>query len=755
MGKAKSGIDTKKAIKVIQQVAKVPYIHDDSYLTKEFQAVIKRLEDRSFRIAIVGEFSSGKSTFINALLGRDILKHGVQETTATITEIVNDKFGEKAEILFSDGKVKTVNSFADLAEYTATSSKSHKVADEIIKVTLHTPVLAFDEPVVFIDTPGLNGIADKHREKTIDIIQKAHACIYLLQKRGLGDSDTDFIKLLTQYQQQFLFVQNFIDTLQVAEGETPEEKMASQQKLLDSLLKDSPQVSYQLVGVSALDALRAQDPSADTETLSKEERQKVYAASRLDSVKQAITAMVRENKKNSQQQRTAISIALQRLHSVLESVQIGAKQAQKDWDASAEGKSEKKKAEVIELLKKNTPIYQKKIDEYIISESARIKRQSYNDAEKIMEPAERDIGEEIDSYTDIKKLQQYVTNNGLANLINRKITQLEKVLDQNIQAAYTHLYQNAILQIKAYSGQSADIEIHNYQQQKIDFNNQQFEAQAEDEEITSLKAEIQLQEQAQRQAESQTKQIQQNKQDIEKMHRQVQSDSRTLENQLQYEKNYLGSRPQAIRKSREETYYRDRTGLFSGLTNALFGQKKDTRTVYYDDDSRGEAWDREYNQLMNEYNKQRYEINDRQQQLNSQKAYLEDKLRRISGDISQIRDNIDQLKEELITQENWLKTQAELSRKKYLAKLKGDIKNNVRTYFTHIVEDIRDSVEKACDSHTTQIQTLGQAYYQRVIQQRLAFLESDKADAKQPPAQLYQQYQTELTKAIHELKGLI
>ena len=101
MTKMMSSVDTKKAVQIIQNIAKIPYIYEDSYLMNEFQAVIQRLQDTSFRIAIVGEFSSGKSTFINALIGKDILKHGVQETTATITEIVNDQGGERAEILFS------------------------------------------------------------------------------------------------------------------------------------------------------------------------------------------------------------------------------------------------------------------------------------------------------------------------------------------------------------------------------------------------------------------------------------------------------------------------------------------------------------------------------------------------------------------------------------------------------------------------------------------------------------------------------
>ncbi len=64
-----------------------------TYGTSPFQGQlngIKQLLDaHEFRIAIVGEFSAGKSTFINALIGYDLLLHARSETTAAITHIHN------------------------------------------------------------------------------------------------------------------------------------------------------------------------------------------------------------------------------------------------------------------------------------------------------------------------------------------------------------------------------------------------------------------------------------------------------------------------------------------------------------------------------------------------------------------------------------------------------------------------------------------------------------------------------------------
>lgn len=59
--------------------------------TKEAEVFRERLNDDEIRIAVVGEFSSGKSTFINALIGKDILNHATKETTAVITRLINVK----------------------------------------------------------------------------------------------------------------------------------------------------------------------------------------------------------------------------------------------------------------------------------------------------------------------------------------------------------------------------------------------------------------------------------------------------------------------------------------------------------------------------------------------------------------------------------------------------------------------------------------------------------------------------------------
>ena len=65
-------------------------------LLDKYTKLSNRVADSKFYLAVVGEFSSGKSTFINALLRKRLLKEAVKPTTAAATFI--EKKGEVLKI---------------------------------------------------------------------------------------------------------------------------------------------------------------------------------------------------------------------------------------------------------------------------------------------------------------------------------------------------------------------------------------------------------------------------------------------------------------------------------------------------------------------------------------------------------------------------------------------------------------------------------------------------------------------------------
>lgn len=68
---------------------------EDIVPLKEFQAILKNLQDSKYILAVVGEVKAGKSTFINALLKEEVLPSGVLQNTKAIIEIEKPKEDEK------------------------------------------------------------------------------------------------------------------------------------------------------------------------------------------------------------------------------------------------------------------------------------------------------------------------------------------------------------------------------------------------------------------------------------------------------------------------------------------------------------------------------------------------------------------------------------------------------------------------------------------------------------------------------------
>jgi len=72
-------------------------------LVKQIDDILHRIASDSFSIAVVGEFKRGKSTFINALSGKNFLPSDVLPATATLNRITYSPT-PSAKIIFRDGR---------------------------------------------------------------------------------------------------------------------------------------------------------------------------------------------------------------------------------------------------------------------------------------------------------------------------------------------------------------------------------------------------------------------------------------------------------------------------------------------------------------------------------------------------------------------------------------------------------------------------------------------------------------------------
>ena len=82
----------KRLTGIIQEASGLVQKLDMEHCAQTLQQLRQKISSDTFKIMVMGNFKNGKSTFINALLGQEILPAYAVPTTAIINEI---KYGEK------------------------------------------------------------------------------------------------------------------------------------------------------------------------------------------------------------------------------------------------------------------------------------------------------------------------------------------------------------------------------------------------------------------------------------------------------------------------------------------------------------------------------------------------------------------------------------------------------------------------------------------------------------------------------------
>lgn len=177
---------------------------------------IPRLEEERFNLVVLGEFNHGKTTFVNALLGKTVLPIGVTPTTAAIHHL---SFSDepKAAAVAHDGDRQEM-SVEELKRYAAEGGH----ANEIRHLEVGYPADILRNRVVLVDTPGVNDLNLQRAEITYSYIPRADAVIFLLDAgQILKESERIFIeeRLLKQSRDKIFFVVNKIDLLTEPERE--------------------------------------------------------------------------------------------------------------------------------------------------------------------------------------------------------------------------------------------------------------------------------------------------------------------------------------------------------------------------------------------------------------------------------------------------------------------------------------------------------------------------------------------------------
>ncbi|RXJ02223.1 hypothetical protein DS745_07485 [Anaerobacillus alkaliphilus] len=227
--------DKKKEL-VVSSFQKVIEISKDLHASETLQFLIEnkmQLEKETFMLTIVGEFSRGKSTFINALLGANVLPSKVKPTTAMITKIQYAETPTYSLMFRSPDEPTRVLEEAEFKKMSAPREADEDdpedvqrfqeemiIFKEISMAEIGYPNHFCEAGIEIYDTPGTNDIDVAREEITFTFVPKSDAVIFVLSATTpFGASEMEFLKerILNEHINKVFFVINFKDRLENTE----------------------------------------------------------------------------------------------------------------------------------------------------------------------------------------------------------------------------------------------------------------------------------------------------------------------------------------------------------------------------------------------------------------------------------------------------------------------------------------------------------------------------------------------------------
>ena len=193
-------------------------------------------------LVVMGSFSTGKSSFINALLGEEIAAVEEKPTTAVVTKFC---YGQQDKLLlhFRDGKVQSATP-QEFTRMTAVNNeeKLNEVHEKLDYVERQMP-LEILKQVSIIDSPGLNDLKEKRSEATERFVSKADTVLWMFSVVQLATREEMAAMDRLTPRLKPIAVVNKMDLLD-EEEDNPQEFLAKARQTLNG------RVQY-VVGISA------------------------------------------------------------------------------------------------------------------------------------------------------------------------------------------------------------------------------------------------------------------------------------------------------------------------------------------------------------------------------------------------------------------------------------------------------------------------------------------------------------------------
>ena len=183
----------------------------DALIRRCQELMVKLAEDR-FTLAVVGQFKRGKSSLMNAIIGRDLLPVGVLPLTSAITVL---KFGpvEQLVIEHENSKFADVVPVSELPDF-VTERGNPGNCKRVKTARLEVPLPFLRRGLEFVDTPGVGSSIEANTATTYTFLPECDAVLFVTSVESpLTSVEKEFLRAIREHVRKIFFIVNKTDLL--------------------------------------------------------------------------------------------------------------------------------------------------------------------------------------------------------------------------------------------------------------------------------------------------------------------------------------------------------------------------------------------------------------------------------------------------------------------------------------------------------------------------------------------------------------
>jgi GTP-binding protein EngB required for normal cell division len=188
----------------------------DEALQSECRDLLTRLAEDRFNLLVVGRFSRGKSTLMNAILGGDLLPTGIVPLTSVITTV---RYGSRKQVVlnFNERILRREVPLSQLADYVTQQSNPGNIKN-LAYAEIELPVEILRRGLFFVDSPGLGSSIAENTQTTERFLPQADAFVLVTSYESpLSEEEDRILHRIRLTNKRLFVVVNKQDTVNAEE----------------------------------------------------------------------------------------------------------------------------------------------------------------------------------------------------------------------------------------------------------------------------------------------------------------------------------------------------------------------------------------------------------------------------------------------------------------------------------------------------------------------------------------------------------